>query len=340
VNILKQQILKELKKKLNEFVSGEELSNKLNVSRTAIWKNIKSLQAEGYEIDSSTKKGYSLLSVGDILNKYEIAEGLKTSNIGKDIIYLATVDSTNDYAKKIAAENEKEGAVIIAGDQTKGRGRLGRHWSSGEHKGVWMSVILKPDIPSERIQIITLAAAVAVVKTIKNLYGIETGIKWPNDIILDGKKVCGILTEMNCEADRINYIVVGIGLNVCMEKADFPKGYREKATSLLIYSNKNKDKHKLMQKFARSEIIKRILVELEDAYIKLNKNEIAGIIKEWKNFSVTLGREVKVISRNSEFSCIAKDISEDGKLVVECPNGSVKYISSGEVSVRNLMGYN
>jgi BirA family biotin operon repressor/biotin-[acetyl-CoA-carboxylase] ligase len=337
VNILKQQILKELKKNLNEFVSGEELSNKLNVSRTAVWKNIKSLQAEGYKIDSSTKKGYSLLSGGDILNKYEIADGLKTNYIGKDIVYLATVDSTNNYAKKIVAENEKEGAIIVAGVQTKGRGRLGRHWSSGKHKGVWMSVILKPDIPPERIQIITLATAVAVVKAIKDLYGIETGIKWPNDIILDSKKVCGILTEMNCEADRINFIVVGIGLNVCMEKADFPPGYREKATSLLIHSNRNKDK--LMQKFVRSEIIKRILVELEDAYNKLNANESAGIIKEWKNFSVTLEHEVKVISRNSEFSCIAKDITEDGKLVVECPDGSVKYISSGEVSVRNLMGY-
>ncbi len=250
-------------------------------------------------------------------------------------------------------DTEGEGTAVVAGEQTDGRGRLGHQWSSSGEKGIWMSIILKPDISPEKIQIITIMTAVVIVKAIKKLYGIDLGIKWPNDLILDNKKVCGILTEMNCETERVNYIVVGIGINVSLKTTDFPQDLKDIATSLLIHSEermskngdkkKNDDKTNNVEKseikFNRSEIIKCIFVEFEKLYNKVINNDTADIIDMWRKFSVTLGREVRVSSRDSDFTGIAKDIKEDGKLLVDCGDGVVKEVSSGEVSVKNLMGY-
>jgi BirA family transcriptional regulator, biotin operon repressor / biotin---[acetyl-CoA-carboxylase] ligase len=336
------KVLKELKLNISNYVSGESLSRSLGVSRTSIWKYINELKKEGYEISSSSKKGYKLEGIPDIVRENEIAYDLKTEVFGRKIFYFDTIDSTNLYAKKLGNENCEEGTVIIADSQTAGRGRLGRHWTSASNKGIWMSIVLRPDIVPENAQIITIAAAVAVVTAIKKSTGINTGIKWPNDIILNGKKVCGILTEMNSEMERVNFIILGIGINVSQNLEDFPEDLMKLATSLKIHLFNNQD-HNLdpdIKILNRSEIIKNLLYELEIIYSKINKGLLTEIVDEWKLNSVTLGKEVKVLSKSMEFTGIAIDITADGKLIVKDNEGKLTEVNSGEVSVKGILGIN
>ena len=357
---MKEKVLYELRKSGNSYVSGEALSELLGVSRTAIWKYVRELREKGYNIQSSSKKGYKLSNVPD-LNADEIANGLQTNILGKSIIYLDTVDSTNRFAKRASLEGCQDGTVIVSECQTSGRGRLGRDWHSGRGKGIWMSVVLRPSIAPEDVQIITLAAAVAVVKAIKYVTGIETAIKWPNDIILDGKKLCGILTEMSCEVERVSFLILGIGINVSHNKEDFPQDLRDIATSLKIFSKSNETS----SIFNRSEIIKRVLFELEQMYNKINigaanetdqqnidvktgndngqqfitaetNNYIAQqfIASEWRKYSLTLGKEINVTGRNTQFTGIAEDITNDGRLIVRGHDGVQHELLSGEVSIR------
>ncbi|HEX3028318.1 MAG TPA: biotin--[acetyl-CoA-carboxylase] ligase [Clostridia bacterium] len=337
---MKAKILKVLKENQGKFVSGEMLSSIFGVSRTAIWKHIRELRKDGFVIESSSKKGYVLQTSPDILDPFEIVQNLSTEVIGKRILRLDSIDSTNNYAKKKASEGCEDGTAVIAETQTSGRGRLGREWNSSDKKGIWMSVILKPDIAPEEAQIITLAASVAVVKAVKSVTGIDTAIKWPNDVILDGKKVCGILTEMNTEIDRINYIVVGIGVNVNHEKADFPEELRDKAVSLKMFSKDDMDSKKVLcENYERNMIITSILFELEQKYSKIKKGFFRDIVEEWKLYSATIGKEVRVISRNSEYIGVAIDVAPDGKLIVRCSDGETREVASGEISVRGIMGY-
>ncbi len=322
--MIREEILKELKKK-DAFISGEELRLKSGVSRMAISKNIKILKEMMYEIETSTKKGYKLIPSKDILTEYEIND-IKTKTIGKNIIFKTHVDSTNNLAKEIALNDAKEGTVVVAEIQTEGRGRLGKKWKSESEKGIWMSIVLKPKIHPEKLQTVTLAAAVSVANTIKNLYGITVGIKWPNDILIDNKKVCGILTEMNCEADMINFVVVGIGINVNQDKRDFPKEIKNIATSIKMNRSEN-------DYINRSEIIKRILLEFEGLYNKVVLGDSDYIISEWKKYPYMIGKKITAEIDGKMVCGTAKDISADGRLVLECPNGEVKYISSGEISV-------
>lgn len=328
---MKNIILKRLKQNLSEFVSGEALSQELNVSRTTIWKHIKELRTEGYIIESSSRTGYKLISVPDIIIPSEIISSLNTKTLGKKIHYLKEIDSTNNYAKKIAYEGCEDGTIVIAEKQTSGRGRLGRTWESSERAGIWLSVILKPDISPGAVQIITLSASVAVVKAIKAVTGIDTGIKWPNDIILDGKKVCGILTEMSSEMDKINYLVVGIGININQDKKDFPEELRDKAISIRNYTKKNKGQE---VEFTRNDIIRRLLFEIEDVYNMIKAGKIENIIQSWKRHSITQGKEVVVLGRQEEFTGIAEDITPDGKLIVKSIDGITQLILSGEISIK------
>lgn len=332
---MKEIIINELRSCKGGFVSGEALSEALGVSRTAVWKNIKTLKEEGYIIESSSKKGYRLVGKPDILNRAEILYGLNTSVLGRELHCFEELDSTNTYAKRLASEGCADGAAVVAEKQTRGRGRLGRQWESAGKKGVWMSVVLKPSIPPESIQLITLAASVAVVDAVFEATGIETGIKWPNDIILDGKKVCGILAEMSSEMDRINYLVIGIGINVNHDKADFPDNISATAISLKEYKKSSSAGGAL----ARGEIIKKVLFELEKQYLNIEAGKIEEVIDEWKKRSVTLGKKVKVNINNIELTGMAAGITEDGKLLFKMENGDEYEILSGEVSVRGLLGY-
>lgn len=335
--MLEHKVLEILKKNNENYVSGESLSEHLGVTRTSIWKYINSLKEAGYNIESVTRKGYRLIDSSDILNEFEVSSGLKTDLIGNKIVYIKEVDSTNLYARKIALEGAEDGTVVIADAQTAGRGRLGRSWSSMSGKGIWMSVVLKPQISPEDVQIITLGASVAAVKAIHEVTGIRAGIKWPNDIICEGKKVCGILTEMNSEVEMVNFLILGIGINVNHSILDFPDEIKSIATSLAVYSGMGDKKN--VKLFRRSDIIKKLLYELEQIYNKIKKGAIKDIIDEWKLYSVTLGKQVRVMYKNDTYTGTAMDIREDGRLVVKCDDGCTRDVFSGEVSVRGILGY-
>lgn len=334
---MKNRILKKLKSAEGKYISGEQLSECLGVSRTYIWKCIKELREEGYVIESSPKIGYKLSYIPDIINSKEIMEERESKLLGRNVIYFSQIDSTNNYAKKIAQEGCEEGTVVIADMQTSGRGRLGRKWSSKDKKGILLSVVLKPEISIEELQIITLAASVAVVEAVYELTGIALGVKWPNDIILDGKKVCGILTEAGMEMDKINFVVLGIGLNVWHEKEDFAGELEEKATSLSIYLRQKGQLNGII--IMRSELIKKILYKLEKLYDKINSGDLGLITALWKKYSVTLGKEVLIAVKGEKHCGVAMDITNEGRLVVECMDGTRKEVLSGEIFVKGLLGY-
>jgi BirA family biotin operon repressor/biotin-[acetyl-CoA-carboxylase] ligase len=233
---MKDEILRLLKNNKDEFLSGEKIGEKLGVSRAAIWKYINVLKEEGYGIESVPKQGYRIVSVPDVLTYEEIKEYLSTKFVGRNICYFDTISSTNMEAKRIALKNP-EGTVVISEEQAKGKGRLDRNWVSPPKKGIWMSMILKPETEPTKVAKITLLGAAGVNKALEDM-GIYSKIKWPNDIVIDGKKVCGILTEMSCELNMINYVIMGIGINVNMDREDFSENLINKATSLKIEQNK------------------------------------------------------------------------------------------------------
>lgn len=325
---MKNLILHKLKEK-QVYVSGEELSNGLGVSRTAVWKHINELRKEGYIIESSSKKGYILVGSPDILDKRElvIREG---QQIGRELFNYDEIDSTNNYAKKMANEGCPHGTVIVAERQTLGRGRVGRQWQSDNSSGLWFSIVIRPDLEPERVQIITLAASIAVVEGIRKELGINCGIKWPNDIILDSSKLGGILTELSAEPGHVNYVVVGIGINVNQSLTDFDTDLRNKATSIYINTGK---------KYSRVRLLGSILSSFEEIYSVLLEGRAEEIIDRWNRSSVTIGKEVKIVSKDIEYIGTAQSIASDGKLVVKCKDGKTMIVSAGEVQVRGLLGY-
>jgi len=330
------EILKILRKNAPLPVSGEELSRMLGVTRTAVWKHIRQLISEGYSINASSKKGYIFEAAPEDINRYEIAYDLDTKTVGKEIIYLNSIGSTNDYAKKAASEGAPDGTVVVADMQTAGKGRLGRFWQSPAGKGIYLSVILRPDASPAHMQIITVAAAAAAVTAIEKSTGLKTLIKWPNDIVIDGKKVCGILTEMNSELDRVNYIVLGIGFNYSQDKEDFPGELADRATSLKICSETRGIK---FEKKTKLILIREFLKELDKLYEDILEGRSARILSTWKANTATLGKEVRVTCRDAEYTGTAVDITEDAGLLVRMSDGTLREIKSGEVSVRGLLGY-
>lgn len=303
------------------YISGEKISGELGISRTAVWKHINKLKSDGYEIESVTNKGYRLVSEPDIINADSIQAGLNTEFIGRSIFFYDETDTTNERAK--ANSNAPDGSVFIAEIQTAGKGTRGRGWVSSRGDGIYHSILLKPDIlPFEAAQI-TLVAGLAVCRAV----GHGAQIKWPNDIVINGKKLCGILTEMSSEKNMINSIVCGIGVNV--NTKSFPKEIAHRATSLYIESG---------QQLERNALIAKILNEFEFCYKKFLEEGLEPMLDAYKQSCVTIGREVNVIFKNETITGIAADIAEDGSLLVENDSGIVR-VSSGEVSVRGIYGY-
>lgn len=310
-----------------EFISGEEISKQLGISRTAVWKHINVLKEQGYEIESVNKKGYRLKeSPDDILSKENILHDLNTIFIGKEIIHFDSIDSTNNYAKNIANE-AIDGTVVISEEQLSGRGRLGKQWHSKKHEGIWMSVILKPNILPMDAPFVTLIAGASIVKALSNL-GLDASIKWPNDIILNGKKICGILTELSAEIERVNYIVLGIGINV--KTIDFSEDILSIATSI------KKEGYDI----SRVDIVRNILSEFEMNYNEyINDNNKKSTLDVCKKYSAIIGKEIYTIKNTIKEKVKCIDINENGNLVVEDKDGNIKEIISGEVSIRGEQGY-
>ena len=329
------KVLEQLKSSSDGYVSGESLSEKLGVTRTAIWKYIKEIRGLGYEVEASTNKGYKRFVPENLINEYELSEGLDTELIGKNIIYYNSVDSTNNVAKNLAQEGCASGTVVVAATQTGGKGRLGRMWFSAQDKGIWMSIVLKPSITLQDIQLITIGASIAVARSISDIAGFDVKIKWPNDIILNSRKVCGILTEMSLEEENVNYIVVGIGVNILQEMDDFPEDIKALATSLKIEA-KDADVHIP----SRCSLVKKILFEMEKIYSKIEKGLSEEVISEWRQFSVTLGKRIRFAIKDQQYEGTAVDIENDGKLVVKCDDNITRKVLSGEIQIRGILGCN
>jgi len=322
------EILKMLKKAKGRYTSGESISRKTNVSRAAIWKHISTLRKFGYNIASKQGQGYKLVKVSDYLLPWEVKDGLKTQHIGKEIHHFNIVDSTQDLAIRMAEGNSPEGIVVIGERQKRGRARIGRKWFAPKG-GIWVSVILRPKIPTGESTILPLAAALAVCNAIRDVCKVDAKLKWPNDVILNGKKVAGILAEMSCEADRVNYVVIGIGVNANVSDRLIESNVKGTAgfygaASLL----------KIDEKVDRIVLLRKILTALELVYLELEKEGSDMIIQSWKDLSATLGSNVTVLQNEMCFEGKAVDIDYDGALLVKLPNGNIKRIITGDVYVR------
>lgn len=323
---MKKKVLGILWDNKGNYVSGEQISNNLAVSRTAIWKHIKALKEEGYEIESLPRLGYCLLNEPNLLLPQEIKRGLTTKwLINQDIHYYRTIDSTNIQAKKLAIQGAPEGTVVIAEEQTAGKGRLGRLWASPLGQGLWLSLILRPQITPLQAPKIIMVAAVALQETITEFTGLRVGIKWPNDILMEEKKIAGILVEMSGEMDTVNYLIVGIGVNMNMAKQDFPEEIREKASSLRVGLGKE---------VCRIGFTRLLLRKLEDYYTFFRQGDYQLLLDKWREASCTLGKEIRVTMPTEVIEGRAVGFGEEGSLLVQLNNGSVREIMAGDVTLR------
>ena len=324
---MKAEILKMLRE-TDGYVSGQELCNKFGVSRTAVWKTINQLKENGYEIEAVQNKGYHLLSAPDIMDQTELESIHATEWAGCEIYYFDSIDSTNTKAKELAEEGHPSGTLVVADRQTAGKGRRGRSWESPTGIGIFMTLMLKPEINPNNASMLTLVAAMATTRAIRRVTSVPAMIKWPNDIVMNGKKVCGILTEMSAQFDYINHIVIGIGINVHNE--DFPEEIAKTASSLYLESG---------QHIHRASLIEAFLEEFEDVYAEYLKTEdMEGLQKEYDAMLVNRGRQVRVLDPKEPFEGKAMGITKKGELIVDTWE-SRKLVSSGEVSVRGIYGY-
>lgn len=324
---MKAEILKMLRE-TDSYVSGQELCNKFGVSRTAVWKAINQLKENGYEIEAVQNKGYHLLSAPDVMDVTELESIHSTEWAGCELYYYDSIDSTNTKAKELAEEGHPSGTLVVADRQTAGKGRRGRSWESPSGIGIFMTLMLKPEINPNHASMLTLVAAMATTRAIRRVTGVPAMIKWPNDIVMNGKKVCGILTEMSAQFDYINHIVIGIGINVHNE--DFPEEIAQTASSIYLESG---------QHIHRASLIEAFLEEFEDVYAEYLKTEdMEGLMKEYDSMLVNRGRQVRVLDPKEPFEGKAMGITKKGELIVDTWE-SRKLVSSGEVSVRGIYGY-
>lgn len=322
---MRKKILELLRKSGERPLSGEEISRQLEVSRTAIWKHIQTLKNEGYDIESVPKKGYILKESPNRLFSQEILSRLQTRWLGHNICYRDSIDSTNTLAKGLANEGCPNGLVVVAEEQGAGKGRLSRGWISPYAKGIWFSVVLKPPFLPQEASKCTLLAAVAVVKAVNKIAGVHSAIKWPNDILLMGRKLVGILTEMNAEFGHINYVVIGTGINTNATPDDYPEDVKDIAVSVADAAT---------EQFTRVDLLCDILKNMEDLYEKALLDGFAPILEEWRKYSCTLGQEVKVMAPDCTYFGKAEDIDEDGLLIVRKVDGTLEKVMAGDVSIR------
>lgn len=310
----------------DKYMSGEDISNKLGMSRASVWKHINSLKKEGFEIESKSGNGYKLISTPNKdLFQYELLQKLKNKYIGRNIHYYKSIDSTNVQAKKIA-DKSGEGTLLVADEQTMGRGRVGKKWVSKAEEGVYFSLILKPDIALIRASFLTQIAGASMILALKKL-GVDASIKWPNDIILNSKKISGILTEMVAEIDKISYVVIGIGVN--LKARNFSPEIENIATSLL------KEGHDI----DKLDLLLAFLEEFEllyEEFLCSNSDRTLEILRE---HSAVIGKEIYIIKKDKKYKAKAESINDNANLVVRHEDGQIETIYTGEISIRGLDSY-
>ncbi len=318
----KDKILNLLRATKAGFLSGEELARKCGISRTMVWKHIKSLERDGFRIEAVPSQGYRITSTPDILRQADIKHELKTRVIGKDLILLSEVVSTNVVAQEMAISGAPEGTVVIAEIQRGGKGRLGRKWFSPKGN-LYLSVILRPDIAMHKAPVITLMGAVAIASAIRKQCGLAPGIKWPNDVLLRGRKVCGLLSEMSAEQDRIRYLVLGIGVNVNMELRSLPVDVEAVSTTLAREAG---------QEIDRTLLLRSLLRELDKWYASFLANE-QDILREWMSLNITVGSRVQVSGAGRIIEGLAQRIDGEGRLIIRQDDGSIQTVAAGDVTI-------
>lgn len=332
---MKEKILRALRENSEGYVSGAALCEEFGVTRQAVWKNITTLKENGYVIESITNKGYRLVSAPDRLYGFDILSRLSKDCLCKKVEYFEKLDSTNTKAKQLAELGAEEGTLVVAESQTAGKGRRGRGWDSEPGVGIWMTLLLRPSLPPVKVSGITLLSALALTKALREVCDVRAEIKWPNDVIVDKKKICGILTEMSSEENYIHYAVVGIGINVNTTK--FPKEIEEIAGSILGQTGIRVNRCELLASTVQH------FCQYYEQFIR--EQDLSSFIEDYNAVLANLGREVKVYygmvenaTKEQTDTGIARGIDSDGALLVEI-DGQIKRILSGEVSVRGLYGY-
>lgn len=319
---MKLDILKFLTDHPGQWLSGEELSRLTGVSRTAVWKQINQLRREGYVIESVPSKGYRMDSPGETLSREGLLLALSDSELIREVVYLKTVDSTNRYGRQLDAG----GVLVVAEEQTGGRGRLGRSWLSPAGEGLWFSLVLKPEMDPSQASLVTQVAASAVWEGIRDITGIEAQIKWPNDILIRGRKVCGILTEMNAELGAMERLIVGIGINV--NTPSLPESLEQTATSLLLETGR---------KWSGKALLLSVLRAFERDFRRFEATgDLAAVLDRCRVHSALIGHPIRILTGTREEYGEAVGLSERGELLVRRSTGETVPLISGEISVRAL----
>ena len=313
-----------LRRQAGGYTSGQAISRRLGVSRTAVWKAIAALREKGFTIESSTGHGYNLIAGPDRIVGIDIEVGLHTKIVGSEVVSFDSVPSTIDAASEMARKGAREGTVVVAEAQSGGRGRLGRKWSSPGGVGIWTSIILRPAIPPRDAPKLTLLAAVTVATTLREEYEIAAEIKWPNDVVVAGRKICGALTELVAEQDAVRYVITSFGLNVNQTRSKFPAEVRDIATSIRIESGRKLD---------RPEVFRRVLREFDRQYLDFSESDGGEILDRWRRLSGTLGKRVTVQLRDGKIEGIAKDVENDGSLIIDVGGGSLQSVAYGDVTI-------
>lgn len=326
--MMKSEILRLLKENRG-YLSGQQICDHFQVSRTAVWKVIEHLKKEGYQIEAVRNKGYHLVHCPDVMSKAEIESLVHTKWAGTHVVCYEETDSTNIRAKDAGEKGEAHGTLFVAERQAAGKGRRGRSWESPAGVSIYMTSLLRPELAPVEAPRLTPLMAIAVVEGIRRVTGLRCQIKWPNDVIFKGKKICGILTEMSAEIGLINYLVIGVGVNVNQES--FSEEIQEKATSLRL---------ELGRHIRRSEVIAAVMEEFEACYETfLKTGDLAGVKEKYNRMLVNRGREVKILEPGNEYEAHALGINNDGELIVRTKDGQEHAIYAGEVSVRGVYGY-
>ena len=325
---MKSKILNRLRG-AEEFVSGQQLCEEFGVSRTAVWKAINQLKEEGYEIEAVHNKGYRLLGCPDIISAEEVKSRLHTDWAGCEVRYFDTLDSTNICAKRMAEEGAPNGTLVIADKQTAGRGRCGRVWETPKGTAIAMTLLMRPNLRPEKASMLTLVMGMAVTRAVNELYSLNCQIKWPNDIIINGKKLVGILTEMSTQIDYINHVTIGVGINVNL--TEFPEEIRETATSLRLECG---------HVVKRAPLIAAVMKRFEQNYtIFLEHGDLSGLKERYSELLVNKDREVRILGAKEQYNAYALGINQTGELIVRKEDGTEEAVYAGEVSVRGVYGY-
>jgi BirA family biotin operon repressor/biotin-[acetyl-CoA-carboxylase] ligase len=323
-SVIRKELLDAFTTAGNSYLSGQYLAELIGCSRTAVWKHIEALRKEGFELEAVRNKGYRILKTPEKITADEIRLGLTTNFIGRNIHYEDSVESTQKIAHRLAAENVAEGTVIIAEEQRSGRGRMERKWHSPKYTGIWMSLILRPNIPLPKAPQLTLLTAVAIVQAIEEMTSLHPEIKWPNDILLNGKKVTGILTELQAEADRIHSIIIGIGINVNQLKEDFPVELQQSASSLFI------EKGELVP---RADLIRCIFKQFEKLYLLYLDQGFFSIKLLWESYATGIGKYIRARTITNTIEGKALGITDDGVLKLEDALGVIHHIYSADIEL-------